>query len=226
MDNINDLSSFLQPVTMQVDILHTMLSFTVCILMSFVLRKFYTNLSYSLSGKHHIGSILPILSAVVFIVIVVVKTSLALSLGLVGALSIVRFRTPVKEPEELVYLFLAIALGLGYGAGHVLLTTILSTMTLLIIFFWLSNRKISIGGEYNLILDWPDSDLTFESISESVKGLVESMKLLRLERGTAGNTAVLLVEPKKETNLDQLTNVLRKHNPQLNITFFEARANW
>ena len=226
MNDVDNLSSFLQPVTNQVDILHTLFSFTICIIMAFVLRKFYFNRSFSLSGKHHIGSILPILSAVVFIVIVVVKTSLALSLGLVGALSIVRFRTPIKEPEELVYLFLAIALGLGYGAAHILLTTVLSTLTLLIIFFWLSNRKISVGGEYNLILDWPDSDVTFESLSESIKGLVESIKLLRLERGTAGNTAVLLVEPKEETNLDQLTNELRKQHPQLNITFFEAKTNW
>jgi len=43
----------------------------------------------------------------------VVESSLALTLGLVGALSIVRFRTAVKEPEELSYMFLAITIGLG-----------------------------------------------------------------------------------------------------------------
>ena len=42
----------------------------------------------------------------------------ALSLGLLGALSIVRFRTPIKESEELAYLFLNIAIGLGLGAGY------------------------------------------------------------------------------------------------------------
>ena len=52
-----------------------------------------------------------------YIVIMVVKNSLALSLGLVGALSIVRFRAAIKEPEELVYLFLIIAAGLGCGAN-------------------------------------------------------------------------------------------------------------
>ena len=46
------------------------------------------------------------------------KSSLALSLGLVGAFSIVRFRTPIKEPEELAYLFMAIAMGLGLGADQ------------------------------------------------------------------------------------------------------------
>ena len=54
----------------------------------------------------------------------IVKSSIALSLGLVGALSIIRFRTPIKEPEELAYIFIAIAIGLGLGAGQYLITTI------------------------------------------------------------------------------------------------------
>jgi len=56
--------------------------------------------------------------------ITIIKSSIALSLGLVGALSIIRFRTPIKEPEELAYIFIAIALGLGLGAGQYLITTI------------------------------------------------------------------------------------------------------
>ena len=58
------------------------------------------------------------------LIITVIKTSIALSLGLVGALSIVRFRTPIKEPEELAYIFIAIAIGLGLGANQVLATSI------------------------------------------------------------------------------------------------------
>ena len=58
------------------------------------------------------------------IVITIVKSSLALSLGLVGALSIVRFRAAIKEPEELVYLFLIISTGLGCGAGQIKITFI------------------------------------------------------------------------------------------------------
>jgi len=58
------------------------------------------------------------------LIITTIKTSIALSLGLVGALSIVRFRTPVKEPEELAYIFIAIAIGLGLGANQLLATVI------------------------------------------------------------------------------------------------------
>ena len=52
------------------------------------------------------------------IIITIVKSSIALSLGLVGALSIVRFRAAIKEPEELTFLFICIAIGVGLGAGQ------------------------------------------------------------------------------------------------------------
>ncbi len=111
MNDLDKLMELFPTGTEQLDLLPTLFNFILCFVMAFVVREFYVRRSFSLTGKNHIGSILPILSAVVFLVIVVVKSSLALSLGLVGALSIVRFRTPIKEPEELVYLFLAIALG-------------------------------------------------------------------------------------------------------------------
>ena len=66
----------------------------------------------------------------------IVKNSLALSLGLVGALSIVRFRAAIKEPEELVYLFLIIATGLGCGAGQLKITIVGIIFALLIIFVY------------------------------------------------------------------------------------------
>lgn len=226
MNDITNLSAFLQPEVNQLDIMQTLFNFIICILMAFILRKFYINRSYSLTGKLHIGSILPVLSAVVFTVIVVVKSSLALSLGLVGALSIVRFRTPIKEPEELVYLFLAISIGLGYGAGHTLLTTVLTSLTLLVIYLWLSNRQGAEEHEYNLILNWESSEVSFDDLSIELEASVKSMSLVRLERAPSRNTAVLLIAPDDDISLDRITTDLQKHDPQLSITFFEAKTNW
>ena len=72
---------------------------------SLVLKQFFISFSNISFNRNAIGNNLVLLSSIVFIVIVIVKNSLALSLGLVGALSIVRFRTPIKEPCELIYLF-------------------------------------------------------------------------------------------------------------------------
>ena len=209
-----------------VSLLSTLLGFVLCVAMAFILRAFYIDRSFSLTGKSHIASILPILSAIVFIVIVVVKSSLALSLGLVGALSIVRFRTPIKEPEELVYLFLAIAIGLGYGAGHLLITTILVTLTLVIIYVWLSNRQTSSTNEYNLTVSWKDSGLGFENIQTVISQYSDSVKLVRLDQGGDINVAVLMLVPGDSMDFDGLTQAIRQLDNDASVSFFEARINW
>ena len=138
-----------------IDFTTTLINFLFCIALSFIVKKFYIQYSTSLTGKQHIGNILTTLSLVVFLVISIVKSSIALSLGLVGALSIVRFRTPIKEPEELLYLFLVIALGLGFGAYQFLITLVAFALILILVFFKekatkksdIQNLGIIISGE-------------------------------------------------------------------------------
>ena len=86
-------------------ILPTFINFILCTFSSIILREIYLKNSLTLSVKNYIGNILPILSITIFLIILIVKSSIALSLGLVGALSIVRFRTPIKDPEELIFFF-------------------------------------------------------------------------------------------------------------------------
>ena len=94
MDNVNDLLTTQQFAEESL----TLVAFNLflCILLVSFVGWFYKKYSRSLGGKTHVGSILPLIGLTVFMVITVVKSSLALSLGLVGALSIVRFRTPIK----------------------------------------------------------------------------------------------------------------------------------
>ena len=95
-------------------------SIIISYFLGYLLSLVYIKQSRTLSNHHELARIFPILSITTTIVIAIVKSSLALSLGLVGALSIVRFRTPIKEPEELTYIFLCIAIGLASGADQYL----------------------------------------------------------------------------------------------------------
>lgn len=226
MNDLEKLIELFPNGTEQLDLLPTLFNFLVCLVMAFVVRAFYVRRSFSLTGKNHIGAVLPILSAVIFLVIVVVKSSLALSLGLVGALSIVRFRTPIKEPEELVYLFLAIALGLGYGAGHTLITTLFTVIILFVIYFWLSNRKMGQTAEYNMVINWSSPEIRFEHLLEDIKEKVTSLKVVRLDYGERTNTAVLLMVPKPDEKLDDLFDTLRERAEGITCSFFEAKTNW
>src|SRR5512133_2012578 len=88
------------------------------IFLSLIVAAYYTRYGASLSNRSQFAPTLPMLTLITLLVITIVKSSLALSLGLVGALSIVRFRTAIKDPEELIFLFFAIAIGLGLGADQ------------------------------------------------------------------------------------------------------------
>ena len=78
----------------------------------------------TLSNRRVFSKNFILIALTTMLVITIVKSSLALSLGLVGALSIVRFRSAIKEPEELAYLFLTICVGLGMGANQVMVTVV------------------------------------------------------------------------------------------------------
>jgi len=94
-------------------------------LLGFYLRYLYNQCSRSVSDTDATARVFPLLIIVTAAVMAVVQNSIALSLGLIGALSIVRFRAAIKEPEELVYLFLCIASGLCLGSQQPWLAMVL-----------------------------------------------------------------------------------------------------
>ena len=96
MNDIQGIKELIELSSEEITIPFTILNLVICFGISLILKFYYMNFSNSLTGKLHVGQIIPILSCVVFLIIVIVKSSLAVSLGLVGALSIVRFRTPIK----------------------------------------------------------------------------------------------------------------------------------
>ena len=118
------------------------------------------------------------------LVITVVKSSLALSLGLVGALSIVRFRTPIKEPFELAYIFAAISIGLGMGAGQVLITVIAIPFLLVILTFLSKRKRISNESVFFVYLTYRKADDlqdTMAIIQDLVKKLQMDIDVRRLD---------------------------------------------
>ncbi len=99
-------------------------AFVAALIICFVYKKTYTGVSYT---KSFILSIV-LLAMVTSLVIRTINSNLALSLGMVGALSIVRFRTAVKDPVDTIFMFWAITAGIMSGAGLYLITIIATLM--------------------------------------------------------------------------------------------------
>lgn len=130
LSNINSFSTL--------DVLLALgLSFVLGLFIFLIYKKTYQGVMYSDS----FGISLIAMSMITSLVIIAVTSNVVLSLGMVGALSIVRFRTAIKEPMDIAFLFWSIAVGIVLGAGLLPLAIIGSVIIGIIIVIF-STRKI------------------------------------------------------------------------------------
>ena len=143
----------------------------------FVYRRFYTGVIYSRSFAITLVG-MTVLTAMVTLAI---STNIVISLGMVGALSIVRFRTAIKDPLDLLYLFWAITTGITSGAGmYVLVLVAAVVMTVMVIIFYSRQQK---GRIYILVVHYT-GDEAGDNIIRSfgkIKYFIKS-KTLRKEK--------------------------------------------
>lgn len=131
LDNITSVSIFDMVVTM-------LLAFAIGIFIFLVYKKTFSGVMYSAS----FGVTLIALTMISAFVILAVTSNVVLSLGMVGALSIVRFRTAIKEPLDIAFLFWAIAVGIVLSAGMIPLAVFGSVLIGIILLIF-CNRKSS-----------------------------------------------------------------------------------
>ncbi|GAB4158040.1 MAG: hypothetical protein Fur0037_25720 [Planctomycetota bacterium] len=158
------------------------LDLLLVLLLGNVLAWHFVRYAQVLSNKRKLARVLVFIAATTLLIITVVKSSLALSLGLVGALSIIRFRTPVKEPEELAYLFLAIAIGVGLGADR-------RWETILVFFVILAAMAVKSGlaGGRSVLrtvvqVDAPSAAGDGSALKELVPAVAEQCRRVELRR--------------------------------------------
>jgi len=219
----NDLlNAFDTNLVIQIDLLNFIINLLIVIILSYVVQLTYNKTSRTLSNEKNFSKNFILLGLTTAIVITIVKSSLALSLGLVGALSIVRFRAAIKEPEELVYLFLIIAIGLGCGAGQVKITiagTIIAIITILILYS--RNKKSQkLGLEtFNVSLVTPQ-----KINSSELKGVVDVMsehsnkcELVSISSNQDNSSINLIVNISDFESITKLNQEINKKFPNLDF---------
>ena len=155
--NFNDIfkSSFLQNVSaiQPLDMIIALaLAFCVGLFIFFVYKKTYQGVMFSSS----FGVTLIALTMITTLVILAVTSNVVLSLGMVGALSIVRFRTAIKEPLDIAFLFWSIAAGIVLAAGLIPLA-VFGSVVIGIILLLFANRK-SVSNPYIVVLHCDDAE--------------------------------------------------------------------
>ena len=141
------------------------LSFALSLFIVFIYRVTYAGVNYS---RNFTGCLM-MLSMVTTMVILVISSNMVLSLGMVGALSIVRFRTAVKEPADTAFLFWAIATGIICGAGYItisILMTLLLGLLFVAVHAFAGKQKF---GSYMIVIRY-DADSEVEAKLSALSG--------------------------------------------------------
>lgn len=208
----------------QVRVIDFIVNLALTAILSYLLGRIYIKKGSSLSNRKAFANNFMIVSLTTMFIITVVKSSLALSLGLVGALSVIRFRTAIKEPEELSYLFLSISLGLGLGAGQRLIS--------IIAFFGISGF-ILIREKYKTHDDYKNlyltvscqnaSGVTIEQIAAILKKYCTFADVKRYDRTDKILESLFHVEISEFGKIQNIEDDLKTICKSISLTFLDNR---
>lgn len=146
------------------------------------------------------------MTMVTAMVIIAINSNLVLSLGMVGALSIVRFRTPIKDPTDLIFLFWAAAAGIVSGAGFFTLAALGSAIIGLILFLFI--KRTSLDTPYLLVMNC-DSDTAEKQIHEQLSSTVKryNVKQKTVSSGNIEVTFEVRLKDSEGSFVNKLTGI-------------------
>ena len=208
-----------------IDLQMLFIQLAIGFVLGMLLRAHYKVFGSVLGNRDDLAQILPIIVLTIILIITVVKSSIALSLGLVGALSIVRFRTPIKEPEELAYLFIAIAIGLGLGAGQtkpVLISYVIILVAATII-KWskrnIPNKTIHLSIVYDHDEGHHHED-DIKQINNILSKYTRSIDLRRVDSQGSQTAVDFIIDLTSENHIYELIINLKKYK-SMNVTLID-----
>ena len=225
-------NSFLDPTQDPTSARTLLVNLVLVLVLGQILAWHYQRFAAVLSNKRKFARVFVFIAATTMLVITVVKSSLALSLGLVGALSIIRFRTPIKEPEELAYLFLAIGLGLGLGANQRLVTVLVFVVILAYMGLVSAGRTSALPPRVLLHLSGTlparegggGTEATLRELLRTAEEGATRVDLRRVDTEGASFNATLVLDLDRAEDVGPLLTRLEKVLPGCSISVVEGNS--
>jgi len=200
LDNIVKIN---QSINLWMILINLVVAFALAMFIYFIYKITFTGVLYSKS----FNITLVLVSMVTAAVVMVISSNIVLALGMVGALSIVRFRMAVKDVKDIGFLFWAITSGIICGISAYSLAVI-SALVIGIIMFVLSKR-IKIIEPYLLIIDYKDSNT--KNIDAILKKYVSLYKLRSKIIDNQKSQVVIEIKI-KESRIQEMLNEIKKLN--------------
>lgn len=199
----------------------------LAVITSFILSRVYIYWGSSLSNRRKFAANFMLVTVTTTFIILVVRSSVALSLGLVGALSIIRFRAAIKEPEELAYLFFAIGLGIGLGDNQRLVTLLSLLVVILVIGLMRLFRQENSDMNLHLALtSHSPNKVDMQQVQKMIEQHCSKMRLLRFDENPEILEMNFVVEFRHLSDLENLRTNLQTQWPSVQISFLDNKGVW
>jgi len=212
---------YLNDFTSTINILDFIINILVAALLAFIIKIFYVKFATTFSNREKFSSIFLPMALSTLLIITVVKASIALSLGLVGALSIVRFRAAIKEPEELTYIFLIIGIGLTCGANKPMLAIAAITLILPLIYLntRMGRRKVMTKDKLLINIRTASSDI--DIISNTLSSHLKYVELKRMEDNNDGMFLTFVTQVEDVQSISEIRKSLKSLDQNMQLTIID-----
>ncbi|AVQ98054.1 DUF4956 domain-containing protein [Oceanobacillus iheyensis] len=203
--NFSDIfkSSFIEN-TASFSIIDSLLGLGMAFIIGLFIYAIYKKTFKGVIYSHTFNISLVIMTMATALVIMGISQNVLLSLGMVGALSIVRFRTPIKDPMDLVFLFWSVIAGILSGAGFILLAAI-GTVSIGLVIVLFSN-KIRVENPYLLVVKF-DKDNIGEKVEQIISSKVKKY-VLKSKSIMQGDEVEVTYEIRVKENDAQITSTI------------------
>jgi Domain of unknown function (DUF4956) len=219
-----NLSALLTNEFVRSSVWGVMLNLVLAALLACWMGRVYVKCGRSLSNRKAFSQNFILLTMTTSLVITLVQSNLALSLGMIGALSIVRFRSAIKEPEELTFLFLCIAVGLGLGASQRVMTV--GALSIVLGVIWIANfgRRSQSQNDENLFLtvttNTPDQ-LPLDHINRVLDEHCSMYRMKRIDRRDMEAESSYLLRLENGDSVQAIESSLREADQTVAVTFLD-----
>lgn len=212
------LEEFSQSINLQEFLINLIVAAILCM----VLRLFYVRHANTVSNRNRFSGNFLLLGLTTMLIITIVKSSIALSLGLVGALSIVRFRAAIKDPEELTYLFLVIGVGLAAGANQPLIAIIAFGLILLLLYLnKLFSGRVSTKRDDQIYLNITTDVSDMVQVANVLKEKLPYVELKRVDTLPTGLELAFLIKANTIEELEAAKQALTALSPNTSLSMVD-----
>jgi len=206
--------SVLSNFASDISITNTLITMSMAFLIGFFIFLLYKQIFSGVLYSKSFNVTLIGITMVTAMIIIAINSNLILSLGMVGALSIVRFRTPIKDPTDLIFIFWGAAAGIVVGAGFYSLAVIASVMIGIVMFIFI--KKSSFETPYLLVVNC-DGDDSEQHVLSLIKSHTKrnNLKQKNVSKDNIELTLEVRVKEKESSFVNQISAIVGVRNAVL-----------